>query len=183
MISHPPRIFIDGGGNSYQSVLKYLDRFKADLVYVFEPNPKFHSDYDSRVILIKKAIWTEDVKLPLYISKDSRQAASSLLIDKLCKVNGTVISDWDDKPIEVECVDFSKWLSDNIPIGAILTIKLDIEGAEYPVLKKLIETRVIQRVSQLLVEFHLHTLPHMKSTHAELMLLLQDANIKPLDWD
>ncbi len=178
-------VFVDGGGNSRAWVERYMPNLpKFDKIYVFEPNPRFHPDYDqSGFTLIKKAIWTEDCRKPFYISKDERQVASSLLREKLCKVNSEIIPYWHDEPIEVECVDFSRWLEENIHPCHDLTLKLDIEGAEYDVLSHMIERGTIKYVKKLFVEFHLDTIQGKKSHHDKLLSTLAACGVEINHWD
>jgi FkbM family methyltransferase len=186
-----PRIFIDGGGNWRRIVDRYLKLATFDEVYVFEPNPIFHESYEgSDYTLIKKAMWTEDGHLPLYISKDDNQVASSLLEEKLCKVDSKVVPYWLENPVEVPCVDFSGWLKqtfyDDIsfyPVPPDITLKLDIEGAEYDVLWKMIKDGTIEMISDLFVEFHLDTLPEKAETQMELIKALHAVGLPPQEWD
>lgn len=178
-------VFVDGGGNSRAWVDRYLPKLpKFHKVYVFEPNPKFHPSYNqSKFTLIKKAIWTEDCRKPFYVSKDERQVASSLLSEKLCKVDSEIIPYWYDEPLEVECIDFSRWIEDNIKPYWNLTLKLDIEGAEYDVLSHMIECGTITRVKKLFVEFHLDTLPGKKDHHDKLIGALTACGVEINHWD
>lgn len=177
-------VFIDGGGNSrawVQRTMRTLPTFHK--VYVFEPNPKFHASYDqSNFSLIKKAIWTTDCHLPFYVSKDERQVGSSLLQEKLCKVDGAIVPNWYDEPLQVECINFSRWL-ETLPLYYSLTLKLDIEGAEYDVLSQMIECGTIRRVKKLFVEFHLETLREKQTQHDKLIQALRDCGIEPHHWD
>src|ERR1700761_2758402 len=115
MLFPSTNIFVDGGGHSCSGIENYLPKIgNFNKVYVFEPNPVFHESYDNRFKLIKKAIWTADCKMPFYLSKDDRQVSSSLLSNKLCKVNSKLVPFSHEDSIEVECVDFSHWLKNNI---------------------------------------------------------------------
>lgn len=176
-------IFIDGGGNWRHIVDRYLKLAKFDEVYVFEPNPIFHDSYNnSGYNLIKKAIWTKNGHMPFYISKDENQVASSLLKEKLCKVDSKKIPYWHDQPIEVECIDFSKWISQFNELNNII-LKLDIEGSEYDVLWKMIKDGSINRVNKLYVEFHSDTIFSKKKEENELIAALRSYGIEPLEWD
>lgn len=178
-------VFVDGGGNYCSSVQRYLQKFPPfHKVFVFEPNPIFHESYkNSGFHLIEKAIWTTNSTLPFYISKDERQVASSLLEEKLCKVNSKVQPYFYDNPISVECIDFSEWLFKKIKPNYNLTLKLDIEGAEYDVLWKMIHDKTIECVKQLFVEFHQDTIASKKETHQELIQELEKNGVTPHPWD
>jgi FkbM family methyltransferase len=181
-------VFIDGGGNWRRTVDRYLKLSKFDEVYVFEPNPIFYASYEgSDFKLIKKAIWVEDCKMSFFPSRDDNQVAGSLLREKMCKIRSNGATDfvsnyWHDE-IQVECVDFSAWIKNNLPQGCRLTLKLDIEGAEYEVLWKMIKENTIKMVDELYVEFHSDTLPEKKNFEYELKIALKDFGIEPLEWD
>jgi hypothetical protein len=119
------KIFIDGGGNWKKIVDRYLTLSSFDEIYVFEPNPMFYNSYNkSNYKLIRKAIWIENSTLPFYISKDSNQIASSLLIEKFCKLNNDLIANYWEKSIDVECIDFSEWIANNFNINSIIISNL-----------------------------------------------------------
>lgn len=61
-------------------------------------------------------------------------------------------SAWNGDQRSVPCFDFSEWIHDLDEPEVI--VKMDIEGAEVPVLEKLIEDGTDQRISLLLVEWH-----------------------------
>ena len=178
-------VFIDGGGNDCIRMEKYLKKLGSfQKVFIFEPNSIFHESYKEReYTLIKKAIWIKDCILPFHVSKDQNQVASSLLKEKLCKVNSKIQPYFYENPINVECVDFSKWIKDNIDISTNLTLKLDIEGAEYDVLWKMINDGTINYVKKLFVEFHLDTLPEKKEIQSQLINKLNELGIIYHDWD
>ena len=179
------RVFIDGGGNDRFLMERYLKNWLPfDKIFVFEPNPLFYNSYKgSNLIFIPKAIWTEDCKMPLYLSKDSRQVGSSIIKEKLCRIKDKMIKDFHEKPIEVECIDFSKWIKDNIKPYWKLTVKLDIEGAEYDVLWKLIKDGTIKYIKELYVEFHANHLQMTAERHNELITALNSCGVNQKDWN
>lgn len=60
---------------------------------------------------------------------------------------------WDNK-INVECFDFSNWLKQNINVDDFVVCKIDIEGAEFEVLKKCISDDTLKLINHLDIEFH-----------------------------
>lgn len=179
---------MDGGGNWRRSVDRYLKLSKFDEVYVFEPNPAFYQSYEgSKFRLIKKAIWIEDCLMPFFPSKDENQVAGSLLSEKMCKIreeNGTkLVSGYWRDTIEVECIDFSRWIKENLSDLDTITLKLDIEGSEYDVLWKMVKEKTIGMVDELYVEFHSDTLPEKRQTEEELKIALKNCGLEPKDWD
>lgn len=57
-------------------------------------------------------------------------------------------------PHEVECFDFSRWLKKLKRPRTEIIVKVDIEGAEYPLLEDMIARGTDKLVSQFFVEWH-----------------------------
>lgn len=115
-------------------------------VYVFEP----HTDLDVEESIkrfpfdiewIKKAVWTDDGEMEFRLG--GRNDASHL----------DVIRPSDDKKVTVESIDFSRFVSE-LPEDATIVCSMDIEGAEFPVLEKMLADGTAKRLSLLDVEFH-----------------------------
>jgi FkbM family methyltransferase len=178
-------VFIDCGGNDCSGVRKYTSKIgNFHKIFAFEPNPKFHNSYEgTNITLIKSAVWTENTTMPFYVSKDEREVASSLLSEKLCKVNNQKIPYFKETPLEVDCIDFSQWLKETVKPYWHVTIKMDIEGAEYAVLKKMLNENTIMLAKNLYVEFHLETIMDKKEEHFALVFALSDRGVKVLPWD
>lgn len=67
-----------------------------------------------------------------------------------------------EKPIQVPCIDFSKWLGmlqNCYTVYNEIYVKMDIEGAEFPVLRKMLADDTVKRVKKLWVEFHDRFIP------------------------
>lgn len=54
----------------------------------------------------------------------------------------------------VPCIDFSAWLDEHFADGDKPVVKIDIEGAEYPLLERMISDGTDGLVSELLIEWH-----------------------------
>ncbi len=55
---------------------------------------------------------------------------------------------------ELPCIDLAKCLLEDFAEDDYVILKLDIEGAEYEVLDRMIDTKALSRVRELYVEFH-----------------------------
>jgi FkbM family methyltransferase len=60
---------------------------------------------------------------------------------------------WEEK-VSVDSFDFSKWLKENIKEDDNVICKIDIEGAEFDVIKKCITDDTLRLINSLDVEFH-----------------------------
>lgn len=59
---------------------------------------------------------------------------------------------------DVDCIDFSDFINRTFTLDDNIYLKLDIEGAEYSVLNKIIETDAISKIREITIEWHNHTL-------------------------
>lgn len=147
------KIFIDAGyyiGKAMEYYAPFLDNTWT--VYAFEPNTNMDVEesikrFPFNVEWIKKALWTEDGEKEFVLT--GRNDASHL---------SSVRTSTDEK-VTVPVINFSKFIAD-LPDDATICISMDIEGAEYPVLRKMIEDKTISKVDLLDIEFHHRLLPN-----------------------
>ena len=146
------RYFLDVGfyqGKALEYYAPLMD--ETWQVYVFEPNPELDVEqslkrFPFKAEWIPKAVWTEDGEVEFRLT--TRNDASH--IDS--------IRNSEDKKITVPSIDFSKFVSE-LPKDATIICSMDCEGAEYPVLRKMIKDGTIQRISLLDIEFHDRLIP------------------------
>lgn len=128
--------------------LEYYAPFLDDTwnVIVFEPNHELEVEkslerFPFPVQWVDKAVWTQDGEIEFRLG--GRNDASH--IDT---IRGST-----DRKIVVPCIDFSAFLAE-LPEGSTVVCSMDIEGAEYPVLRKLLADGTASRLSLMDVEFH-----------------------------
>ncbi len=159
---------IDCGGWKGDSVDKLRKKFGDYYVYTFEANPDFKKYYKfENHKLINKAVWIYNGEVDFYL--ESREGVGSSIIKK----SNT------DRKIKVPCLDFSKWIINTFKKEDNIILKMDIEGAEYKVLGKMIKDGSIDYIDKLLVEFHSQKYPET-ATQKEKELLL---GLKIETWD
>jgi FkbM family methyltransferase len=155
-------------------------------VIAFEPNPDAYAVLSERfaghprVRCVQAAVATTEGRAPLYLharaaeSPVARATGSSLLQDK-----GNVDPEtW----VEVETVDLDAFVRGLD--GDVALLKLDVEGMELPVLRRLAETGTIDRIRHLLVEMHDRAAGGgLTSEGAAVRALLEDRPNVHLDWD
>jgi FkbM family methyltransferase len=127
------------GGFYGESTSKYAKRFPGSTVYSFEPIPSFVTVLKEQFIgqrnikVIEKAAWVDELGIDLKMSGDATGIFS------------------DGNSVEVETVDFSKFLSDLGQKVGIL--ESNIEGGEYGLFAHLLKsTKNLPRT--LLIQFH-----------------------------
>ena len=143
------KIFIDCGFYSGGALRHYIDAGIVDdtwVVYAFEPNPDIETkeqikQYPVKIQLYNKAVWTKNTTLDFHISGRNDAAGVKDLTGHT-----------DPKEVQVKAINFSKFVSD-LP-EAYIICSMDIEGAEYRVLEKMLTDGSIKRINILDIEFH-----------------------------
>lgn len=150
------KVFLDCGANRCHATQIFLNQGFTDWEYhLFEPNKKLFAHYEE---LIKKypqvnfnyynkAVWIEDGEKEFYFSR--RGSAGSTIVKE--KFSNKV--DFDN-PTLVKTLDFSSWVKDNFSPDDYIVLKVDIEGAEYEVLGKMVDDGTIDYIDEIIVEWH-----------------------------
>jgi FkbM family methyltransferase len=173
------KIFIDCGAHDGCSVRKFrklYDRKKEYMIYSFEVELDFLSFFEniSNHTFINKAVWIRDGKKEFYRSKEFLQAGSTLIKKKKS-------GELDKKhPIIVKTIDFSKWISDTFSKDDYIILKMDIEGAEYQVIPKMIKDGTFSYINELWIEWHYTKIKYPKEKHDN---LVKQINIPMKKWD
>ena len=158
----PKDIAIDCGANVGDVTALMAKNGAA--VYAFEPNPYAFEVLNERfkdnpnVHCINKGVMDKPGKMPLYLHEfheedDVKWSTGSSFLS--CKSNVK-----EDDFVEVELVDISNFIA---KLGKKVSImKMDVEGVEYDILEKLIESGTIKRIKLLLVETHEEKIPEIR---------------------
>ncbi len=126
------------------SIGPLVDRFAPEVLFGFDPLLDTNDDYDmngTRVRLRNKAAWTRNGTLTLMVG-------NSPLGSTVMRERG--LSAQAERT--VRCFDLARFIQ-LLPDGE-LVLKLDVEGAEYPLLQQLADTGTLSKVGCLLVEWH-----------------------------
>jgi len=156
-------IFFDLGGFNGSFSEKIIKEFNC-YCYIFEPHPKYFD------ILNKKFNSNEKVKIfnfglldknkNIYLSDDS---ASSRLISS-------------DQGINVNVRDVSEVI-DELEIENIDLLKSNIEGAEYDLLNRLIDTHKIKKIKSLQIQYHKDHTENAEFLRAEINKKLNNSHV------
>jgi len=164
------KVYINCGLHNGESLRKFLMSKNYDMdfdVYCFEANPIVYKEYKysekcrvvykrrKRVLYDKicriynKAVWSKDGAIDFYVGKKDNTSRGCSLIKE--KISGGLDL---NNPISVPSFDFSRWILDNFNKDDYIIMKMDIEGAEYEVLKKMLEDKSIGYINEAYIEFH-----------------------------
>lgn len=125
-----------------ESVRKLIGRFQPDILFGFDPHPDLvegveHAG-DTVVVRKRAAAWIFG-------------GQTLFKIDGIC--SGVAACDIaKDGTVMVDCFDLAAWLR-ALPVGEVV-LKLDAEGAEYPLLARLHESGLDGRLQRVIVEWH-----------------------------
>lgn len=169
------RVYIDCGAYTGDTVdCEKLFGFKADKKIAFEANQKLikqveAAGYDK---VYNKAVWVNDDRITFWQDQSKEPLGSTV---KKSKTTGVLT------PVFVDAVDFSEWLKDYL-MDEVL-IKLDIEGAEFDILEKMIKDKTILIANKIYVEFHPNKVPEYTTTDKlELIAKIKALGVDIEEW-
>jgi FkbM family methyltransferase len=147
----PGYVLIDGGAHEGETVLAFI---RSELytkhkweVFAFEPNAELISKIPkgNRVTVLNRALWDRDGQIEFHFSRQGT-------------LGGSVVSSYIPAPemrtVKVACVDLGQWLARQFKKSDVIYVKLDVEGAEYAILEKMLRDGTIGYVDKLYIEFH-----------------------------
>ena len=147
-----------GGGQYYNCLQPRDDAGDFSFIGFESPDFKFKEATRKRFEqirfeLIEQLVWTYDGVVEFDTDGESYDC-------RLLQVSRTEdVEPWrHPNPIavvkELPCIDLAGFLMNNFSSDDYLILKLDIEGAEYDVLERLIETNTISWLNELYAEYH-----------------------------
>ena len=161
------KFFIDCGANIGQSVDKFRKShmFTDDFrFYCFEPVSYLAKEIkdrkDDKIEVIEKAVWLFDGEIDFYLNKPEVENHEEGTIFK-----NEEIENLETIPTKVQCIDFSKWIEDTFSMDDYLILKLDIEGAEYDVIDKMLHEGSIDYINKIFTEWHFKRLGMEEEIH------------------
>ena len=161
------KIFIDCGTHYGQGLRQFMESYSMDdswKIYTFEANPVTHVIFKRdhlpsfrNVTSYNSAVSTYDGKIKFNIEippgeGETGQGSSVISLDTWDPWGGTL--NFREEPVEVDCVDLSRFTVIHCDKDDFVVMKIDVEGAEYDILDKMLEDNSIMLVDHLYVEFH-----------------------------
>ena len=137
--SDRPLRIVDCGSNIGLSAIWFLQNYPGCELTCYEADTRLAQLAKANIKragfsgdqVINAAVWTEDGKIGFAGSGDDKGSVSN------------------ESEQEVDCFDLSRAIPEESDL-----LKMDIEGAEFPVLKKLFASGAINRVKRIAVELH-----------------------------
>ena len=177
-------IAIDCGANV--GVMTAIMARSGATVYAFEPNPAAFAvlqekfKHSKNVHCIKKGVLDEPGSAPLFLHQNAEQdqvhwsTGSSLLAAKSNVKTENYVT--------IELVDLANFISSLR--SRVRILKMDVEGVECRILRKLISTGLIQMIDHVFVETHDHKILGLQAETDELRQLIRERKLEHvhLDW-
>lgn len=178
------KIYIDLGANVGDTIATFAEWHPSHLIWGFEANPQMVKPLrerfkgNSKVKILHKAAWVADGSITLFLG---HPLSSTVMEGKASMPQAPEFEIRYDKWVEVGSVDLATWLLKKFTLDDDVTVKMDIEGAEYPVLRRMIETKAIRLVDLLICEFHKNRFPSHGVDH-ELILAGITRGTRLIEW-
>lgn len=161
-------IFLDCGTHLCEGLFEFWKKGIIDEtteIHSFEPNPACHAAERTASMSLNikhyaKAVWIEDGFL-YFNQENHKDSKSGSPNDGKSDIDGWASSvdgigfkfpGYSNK-IKVESIDFSKFVN-MLPGDANIICKMDIEGSEFAVLRKMIQDESIKKIKKIYIEFH-----------------------------
>ncbi len=199
-----PRIFIDGGSNNGTTLRAFIDALPKDFkFYGFEVQedlmPKLQSvqaDYPDREIEVRHAgLSDHNGQIEYFPSKTLPWGGIYDRISTTTEHGRNLETHLDYRTTATApAINFSDFLADVFvrhtthSCEPFIAVKLNIEGAEYPVLARVIEDGRIDQIGCLTAEFHYSEFNgkpdggRFKGRHDQIMACLDERRIPVHDW-
>lgn len=126
------------------SIEPLIERFRPETLYGFDPlaEPRYYYEGQTQIVIENAAAWT-------YTGTAELGIGAPQMLDATLVPAKNDRGEW-QRTQSVACIDFSRWLYLNGPA----VVKMNIEGAEFPLLAYLIETSADLLISRLIVSWH-----------------------------
>lgn len=192
-------VFLDLGTHYGQGLESFVNDHGIDdtwIVHTFEANPKTYKRYIDEhhikyayVIPHNAAVYDHDGYITINLETppgfdDTGQGSSVISLNEW--------NPWNDLPglnffssKQVPCIDLAKFITDNFNVDDRIIIKMDVEGSEFAILRKLIDTGAINYINDLYVEWHDHYFTNKEEMTREKEKLIEDIsryNVTLKDW-
>jgi FkbM family methyltransferase len=158
-------IIIELGANVGSITSKLIKYNKK--VYAFEPEPiafeKLKQLKDENLVISNNAAWIKNQKLFFYRHKDwenSQSTTSSSLLSTKINVDNR-------NKIMINAIDIVEFIEQ---FNCRILIKMDIEGAEYRIINKLLKSKSLNNITKIFCEFHPTKIKYGRILHVITMI-------------
>ena len=185
------KVFIDCGANRGQSIdlfIKAWDSPKDYQIHCFEANQdfeeklvskkRFYSDFNIN-INVPIAVWDRDTEGELNFYGSGEAGAA---VDEFTPTTGSSFMSRlrDFKP---KSISLANWILNKFSREDYIVLKLDIEGAEYRVIKDLKNKNVLNYINEFFYEWHGPKKGYTFEDDINALTTLEEAGLTPKHWN
>lgn len=169
-------LYIDLGANCGKTIDSFLEEYPDAIVHGFEPTPSLSAKLKEKykdnlnVTIHACAVGIEDGEKDFFINPTDPQS-NTLMKNQKCKDYWAV--DY-QSPIKVKVIDFTEWLKSHIGQYKRIVVKMDIEGAEYEILPKMLLEGLVEACDEMRIEYHRRMYSVSKKEHRDLALAVSE---------
>ncbi|XP_077862250.1 uncharacterized protein LOC144343703 [Saccoglossus kowalevskii] len=197
----PRKFFLDCGANVASSVLLFREtypRAKEYTIHSFEIDPQlrpYFAPFESRTMFFhNQGVSNTSGKLEAYLEGAWYPGKISLHVEEQWG-GGTFFAEESEKTaqdggnrklsrrMQVPAVDLSQWIQHNTNRADYVILKLDVEGAEYSIIKKMLEDGTFDWIDKFYGELH-DWQPTGLSANEKIDIAdrMEIAGVKLIDW-
>ncbi|KAK8697996.1 hypothetical protein V6N13_114128 [Hibiscus sabdariffa] len=157
-------VYIDVGARSYASSIgkwfkkQYPKQNKHFEIYAIEADKAFHQEYKARksVKLLPYAAWIRNETLFFEITRDPKRKSIATQrgrgMGRIHPVQSSAsyVEDVD----RIQGLDLAEWLTNVVGERDLVVMKMDVEGAEFHLMPRLMETGAIHLIDDMFLECH-----------------------------
>ena len=166
------KVFLDCGAWVGNSIPRFRELYPDNseyTIYSFEPHPESAKRFrinQPKIKLIEAGIWTSNGERTLRTGDGKWIEGSTLVKQKRVKRYKKASN------LKVKCIDFAEWIKNNLSKEDYIVCKLNIEGAEYKIIKHLHENNLLDWFDEWWIEFHWGKMEMTEDQHQEVVNLL-----------
>jgi FkbM family methyltransferase len=177
-------IVLDCGANTGDISLKFAKR--GATVYSFEPDPLAYNLLIDKVkkypdvTCIQKGVWDKNEQVALYTHKDQEADDAAFTVGSSIKSDKVNVDR--EKAQFIEVIDLSAFIKQ---LGKkIDVIKLDVEGAETEILKKILSDETYNCFDMMYVETHETKIPGQREELEQIRKTMKEKGVEniKLNW-
>ena len=193
-------VFLDLGTHFGEGLKEFIHKFHMNeswIIHTFEINSLTFENFIANqhkqypwVIPHLEAASNHNGELKVFIEShptrngDTGEATSVIGLNEWNPFDGKW-KQYFQKTSTVPCIDFSEFIINNFDKEDNIIVKMDIEGSEFDVLDRMIETGAIDYVNFISIEFHSHFFfekDKMKERENKIMEVIKEKNITFEAW-
>lgn len=169
------RIFLDIGGHTGETLrIALAPRWGFDRIHVFEPAAECWAELeglaDQRTTVHHFGLWDTDTQLELH---NPGAIGASVMADKNPGGAATVC----------DFRDAAAWFRSNLDADDHVVAKINVEGAEVEVVRRLAAAGELQRIESLFIHFDARKSPSRAHLVGEVKALLDASGVRYFDAD